>query len=774
VALPRGEPASLLSTVPLEAGIRLGRFEIVAPIGAGGMGEVYRARDTSLGREVAIKVLPTGAEPTETALRRFHHEARIISTLNHPNIVTILDYGQSERGSYIVTELVKGETLRQRTRRGKLQLQEALHVAVQVCAALSAAHAEEIVHRDIKLENVMLRHDGYVKVLDFGIAKLAHGAEGVSEAETVVTLETRPGLVFGTANCMSPEQARGLPVDARSDIFSFGVLLYELFTGRKPFDGPSTTDVMVAILDREPKPPSHVVVELPTSLDSIIMKCLQKNREQRYQAAGELMVDLKALTMLISSSSMARPALDSTPSIAVLPFVNMSADPENEYFCDGLSEELLNLLAKIEDLRVAARTSSFSFKGKETDVREIGRRLSVSTVLEGSVRRSGSRIRISAQLVNIGDGYHLWSERYDRQMEDVFDVQDEIAKAIVDALTAKLVKSGAAVPELKVQPASPRPVSLEAHQAFLKGRFYWNQRTWESIAHGIECFSDAIAGDPLYAPAYVGLADSLNLLGYYSERPPKQAYPRAKAAAMQALAIDPASAEAHASLAYATLFYDWDWEAADREFRRAIELNPEYASAHQWYGWYCFATGDLDRAVENMRRAHVLDPLAPIISAHLALALMHTGKHDLALRSLAEALELNPGFAIGHMLTGLTYVDMGNVDVGIESLAKAVELSHDKFGLGRLGHAYGVAGRSEQAEQVLQRLTALASERYMSPLEFAFVNAGLGRYDESLADLARAADDRASDLIRLRLLPWPDAVRASPRFEEIAAIVGVR
>jgi eukaryotic-like serine/threonine-protein kinase len=763
--------------VPLETGTRLGRFEIIGALGAGGMGEVYRARDTSLGREVAIKVLPSGVDPSEDALRRFQQEARVISALNHPNIVTVLDYGQTERTSYIVTELVKGETLRQRLRRATLPIDEALHVAVQVCAALSAAHAEGIVHRDIKLENVMLRPDGYVKVLDFGIAKLVQPegpSGGIAGGVTVTALDTQIGVVLGTWSCMSPEQARGLAIDPRSDIFSVGVLLYELFTGQKPFDGPSTTDIMVAILDRDPPPPSHVVTSLPASLDGIVMKCLQKTRDQRYQSAGELMVDLKALTMFVSSASVTRPALDSTPSIAVLPFVNMSADPENEYFCDGLAEELLNLLARIDDLRVAAHTSSFSFKGKETDIREIGRRLNVSTALEGSVRKMGRRIRISAQLINIADGYHLWSDRYDRQMEDVFDVQDEIASAIVDALKARLTKSGAAtIHALKAQPAGPRPVNLDAHQVFLKGRFYWNQRTWESIAQAIECFSEAIAHDPLYAPAYVGLADSLNLLGYYNERPPKQAYPRAKAAAMKALEIEPASAEAHASLAYTKLFYDWDWDAAASSFRRAIELNPGYASAHQWYGWYFFARGDLDRAVESMRRAHEIDPLAPIISAHLALALTHAGKHNLALRYLTEALELNPAFTVGHLLTGWTCLDMGSVEIAMGHFRKAVELSQEKFGLGHLGHACGVAGRSEEAGQILQRLTTLAGERYISPLEFAFVHAGLGRHEEALTDLAHAADERTSDLVRLRLLPWPDAVKSSPRFDDIARRVGL-
>jgi eukaryotic-like serine/threonine-protein kinase len=741
------------------------------------MGEVYRARDTSLGREVAVKVLPSGVEPSEGALRRFQQEARVISALNHPNIVTVLDYGQTERTSYIVTELVKGETLRQLLRRGTLPIDEALQVATQVCAALSAAHAEGIVHRDIKLENVMLRPDGYVKVLDFGIAKLVmpEGTSGgILEAATATVLETQIGVVLGTASSMSPEQTRGLPVDQRSDIFSFGVLLYELFTGRRPFDGPSTTDIMLAILEREPPPPSHVVTSLPASLDSIITKCLQKHRDQRYQSAGELMVDLKALTMYVSSASVVRSPVDSTPSIAVLPFVNMSADPENEYFCDGLAEELLNLLAKVDDLRVAAHTSSFSFKGKDTDIREIGRRLNVSAALEGSVRKSGRRIRISAQLINIADGYHLWSDRYDRQMEDVFEVQDEIASAIVDALRARLVKLGAAtIPTLKAQPAGPRPVNLEAHQAFLKGRFYWNQRTWDSMAQAIECFSEAIARDPLYAPAYVGLADSLNLLGYYNERPPKRAYPRAKAAAMKALEVEPASAEAYASLAYTTLFYDWNWDEAAGAFRRAIELNPEYASAHQWYGWYFLARGDLGMAVESMRRAHEIDPLAPIISAHLALALTHTGKHDVALRYLTEALELNPGFTVGHLLTGWTCMDMGSVETAIEHFRKAVELSREKFGLGHLGHACGVAGRTDEAVQILQRLTTLAGERYISPLEFAFVRAGLGRCEEALDDLARAVDERTSDLVRLRLHPWPDALRTSPRFEDIARRVGV-
>jgi serine/threonine-protein kinase len=759
----------------LESGTRLGPYEVVACLGAGGMGEVYRARDTRLGRDVAVKVLPPEAAAKEADVLRFKQEAHAVSSLNHPNILTVLDFGQTDSFTYIVTEYIEGETLRRRMLAGGLAVEEVLEVAAQIAGALAAAHRAGIVHRDIKPENVMLRPDGYVKVLDFGIAKLtgAH-AEYDTEAPTMARIETSPGMVLGTFRYMSPEQARGLLLDARSDIFSLGVVLYEMLTGRALFDGETGADILVAILKKDPPPLDEIVPDLPPEVEMTVMRCLEKEREQRYQTARELADDLKRLARGNSSLSPARPAADPRPSIAVLPFANMSTDPESEFFCDGLAEELLNALAKLEDLRVAARTSAFSFKGKGVDVREIGRKLGVATVLEGSLRKAGNRVRIMAQLIDVADGCHLWSERFDRTMDDVFEVQDEISQSIVDALTVRLVRAGALAPGAwQPRRASTRPVNVEAHEAFLKGRFYWNQRTWESIRRGIECFTESVGKDPLYAPAYVGLADSLNLLGYYNERPPAQAFPQAKAAALKALEIDGSIAGAHASLGYTHLFYEWDWPAAGREFRRAIELDPTYASAYQWYGWYFFAAGQLDEAVATIRRAHEIDPLSPIINAHFALSLSHAGRHDEALRTLGETLDLNPNFMVGHLLLGWANVNKGVLDAATEHLDRAVELSGGKFGMGHLGHAYAVSGREAEARTMLGRLEEVSRQRYISPLEFAFVHAGLGETNRAVEYLESACRDRTGDLIRLKLQPWPDALRSDPRFADIARRIGL-
>lgn len=774
-------------------GKRIGHYKSLSILGAGGMGEVYLAQDMKLGRKVALKMLPNTITEDSGRLRRFEQEARAASALNHPGIVTIYEIGETEGLHYIAMEFIEGQTLRRKISQGLMDVSEALDTAIQIAGALAEAHSAGIIHRDIKPENLMIRPDGLTKILDFGLAKLTENRPDVDDSKvpTLMQYKTVPGTVIGTVRYMSPEQARGLDVDPRTDIFSFGIVLYEMLTGHVPFEGETPFDLLSSIIDKDPTPISRYVSGLPAELERIIEKSLRKDPDTRYQTARHLQIDLKNLREEMTFEAKSRATSqyptgqsrksnifdeegEEKPSIAVLPFTNMGRGEECEFFSDGMTEDIISMLAKVKGLRVAARISVFQYKGKNPEISKVGAELKAGAVVEGSVRLSGKRLRVTAELVNVSDGYQLWAERYDRTMEDMFDIQDEISKAIVEALKARLIdKKAQPLGEWKPRPASARTPNFDAHRAYLKGRFYWNQRTWDSLRRGIESFNQAIDADPLYAPAYVGLADSYNLLGYYNERPPEQAYPKAKAAALKALEIDDVIAEAHASLGYTKLFFDWDWVGAEQEFRKAIELNPNYASAHQWLGWYYFSQWRLEEAVSAMRKAHQLDPLAPIINTHLALSLSHAGHHKEAVEQLKQTLELNPMFPLAHQILGSIYLRNNLSDAAVESFRKCVELSEGKIGLGGLGQANALAGKQEEAQKILDQLQAASRERYISPLDLAFVYAGLGETEGAFAWLEQAYRDRTSDLIRLKLHIWPDSLKSDTRFSDLTRRIGL-
>lgn len=777
----------------IQAGKRIGHYKNLSVLGVGGMGEVYLAQDMKLGRKVALKILPASFTSEVLRVRRFEQEARAASALNHPNIVTIYEIGEADDLHYIAMEFIEGQTLRRQISQKMMEVPEALDTAIQIAGALAEAHSAGIIHRDIKPENVMVRPDGLVKVLDFGLAKLTeHRPDSDdSKAPTLMQYKTVPGTVIGTVRYMSPEQARGFDVDPRTDIFSFGIVLYEMLSGRVPFEGENPLELISSIIEKEAMPISRYVPGIPDDLQRIIEKMLRKNPETRYQTARHLQVDLKNLREEMTFEAKSRATgqyqtgqgrnakaleenAEDKPSVAVLPFTNMGRGEECEFFSDGMTEDIISMLAKVKGLRVAARISVFQYKGKNPEIAKVGAELKAGAVVEGSVRLSGKRLRVTAELVNVSDGYQIWSERYDRTMEDIFDIQDEISKAIVDSLKAKLIDNKAqALGEWKPRPASARTPNFDAHRAYLKGRFYWNQRTWDSLRRGIDFFNQAIDADPLYAPAYVGLADSYNLLGYYNERPPEQAYPKAKAAALKALDIDDVIAEAHASLGYTRLFYDWDWAGAEQEFKKAIDLNPNYASAHQWLGWYYFSQWRLEEAVTAMRQAHQLDPLAPIINTHLALSLSQAGHHKEAVEQLKQTLELNPTFPLAYQILGSIYLRNGLAEMAIENFHRGVEMSEGKLGLGRLGHAYAVSGMEKEAQKILDQLQATSRERYISPLDLALIYAGLGENEGAFAWLEQAFRDRTSDLIRMKLLPWPDSLRSDSRFIELLQRIGL-
>jgi serine/threonine-protein kinase len=596
---PATEPSEPGTGARLHAGTRLGPYEIVDLLATGGMGEVYRARDHRLGREVAVKTLPSASLADPSRRRRFDQEARAAGALNHPNILAVYDVGTEADGPYVVCELLEGDTLggRLRGRPGPLPVAEAFALARQIAAGLAAAHEKGIVHRDLKPANVFVTADGRAKILDFGLAKWLPAA-GPPEA----TDATRPGTLLGTVGYMSPEQLRGEPADRRSDIFSFGTVLYEMLSGRRAFGGGSAAENMSAILREEPVPLPGV----PAALDAVVQRCLRKRAEDRFPSGRHLLSALDAAT---SGAVSVPPA---APSIAVLPFANLSADPDQDYFCEGLAEELITALARLPGLRVAARSSSFRFKGRGADLREVGTELHVDRVLEGSVRKAGGRLRVAVQLVDVRDGYQLWSERFDRSLEDVFAVQDEIAAQVARTLAPALTAGEAA------RAGRSRTPDLEAYHLYLRGRHSWNKRHQGGLQTAVRYFAGAVDRDPAYAAAYAGLADTYGLLALdvYGVLAPSEAMPRAKAAAERALDLEPGLADARAARAWVRLHYDWDWQGSEDDFRASLDLDPGRATTHHWYSFLLSARGRHEEAAREARRAWELDPLSPIVNSN--------------------------------------------------------------------------------------------------------------------------------------------------------------
>ncbi|MBK8313063.1 MAG: protein kinase [Acidobacteria bacterium] len=616
-------------------------------------------------------------------------------------------------------------------------------------------------HRDIKPDNVMVRRDSLVKVLDFGLAKpmkMRSAVEKVENEEKETLLHspkitpdsasripnspflTDPGMVMGTPQYMSPEQARGLDVDARSDIFSFGIVLYEMLSGKLPFNGPTISDILVSLLNADPAPLSRFTSELSPQIEQIVAKCLIKDRKLRCQSARELLTDLKTPETQIITRSLPQKA---PLSIAVLPFVNMSADAENEYFCDGLAEELLNGLSKIEALRVAARTSAFSFKGKETDIRDIGQRLGVSSVLEGSVRKAGNRLRITAQLVNVADGYHLWSERYDRELKDIFDIQDEITLAIVAALKVKLIG------DAKAAVLKRYTDNTEVYQLYLKGRYHYSKSTGEGFRNAISFFEQAIEKDPDYAPAHAGLVNVYIFLwisGYVS---PNYSVPKALEESAKALAIDDTLPESHLALGLLKAMYEWDRIGAEQEIKRAIDLNPNFADSHLQYGGLLAAMGRIEEAQREVKLAIELDPLSLLNNLYIGFIYYWMGLYDQIIEQGNRLIELEPSFFGGYWLIGIEAWARGRYEQAIGEYEKAISLGGDQLVLSQLGCLYGISGDSTKAQQVLEQFESQATQKYRGKMEFALVYAGLGDLDRAFELLNEAYEMREFTLRHL-------------------------
>jgi serine/threonine-protein kinase len=745
-------------------------YRIIEKLGEGGMGVVYKAQDTRLGRCVALKFLPDHLLTNPQSIGRFRREACAISALNHQNICTLYDIGEEQDQPFIVMEFLEGHTLASHVKEGPFEDGKLVELATQIVGALGAAHEKGIIHRDIKPANVFVAENGQIKLLDFGLAKLMeqppHAQTGVPGSRTEGPL-TAPGVGVGTPCYMSPEQLLNKELDARSDIFTVGVLLYEMATGELPFKGKDMWGVFKAILNDSPKPPRQENPNLPEQLDLIILKALEKERGQRYQSAAELAADLEQLGKgeALTHARVASQSQDHQPSIAVLPFINMSPDPENEYFGDGLAEELINALVQLRGLRVAARTSAFSFKAAQQSISDIGRQLHVDSILEGSVRKVGKRIRVTAQLINTADGYHLWSEIYDREMEDIFDLQDEITHAIVEKLKVKLESHSGS------RHVKRHTENVEAYNLYLKGRYQLNQRTEQSLVKAIECFEQAVSEDPVYAMPHAGLAEAYILLNVdcprlFCERNPAELVAKARRAARRAIDLGGSSAEAHVALALVNFRLDWDWEAAEEEFRRAIELDEEFATAHHQYAMFLSSLGRLDEALVQIRRAHELDSLSPIIATAVGRILHFCRRYDEAIEQCQRTVEVNPQFPGAYFDLGLAYIEKGRHSEAISAFKKMGELTGNQNS-GLMLLAWGRMGQEEKASEILEELSEKSNGQYVPPLSLAFLNMELGNLDRAMDLLEKGYAVRDSNLLYLQCEPAFDPLRDDPRFQKL-------
>lgn len=826
-------------------------YRISEKIGEGGMGVVYLASDVRLGRQVAVKFLSPELSKDASAVERFQREARSVSALNHPHICALYDIGTHNGVPFLVMELLNGSTLRHRIVGKPLPMDALIDFAVQIADALDAAHTHGIVHRDIKSANIFITDRGQIKIVDFGLAKLIQGQAGDGDKTcfSTVAQSTGAGIMLGTLACMSPEQARGEELDARTDLFSFGVVLFEMATGGDPFPGKTSALIFNAILNETPVSPSAINPHVPSELDHIVGKALEKDREMRYQSAGDMRADLKRLkrktdapqsrasardlsavpsqasavtmevptvmaprsavtppptVMAATSAVTATPATAAAPtvaitrrrifplaiigavvllaigawtawtlirasgpsidSVAVLPFVATGGATDTEYLTDGITETLINGLAQLPDLRVAARSVVFRYKGKDIDPQEVGRNLNVRTIVTGQVSTRNNRLVIRTELMNIADGTQLWGSQYDRPPADLLVVQDEIANEILDKLRPRL--SG----EAKARVTKRYTDDSGAYQLYLQGRYNWNKGTIEGYKNAIEYFQQAIQKDQKYALAYAGLADSyLDLGSYWVET-----ITEAKAAAVQALELDANLAEAHVALGHIKLWLDWDWPAAQSEFERAIALNPALALAHNQYAMYLATVGKLPEAIAEVKRAQELDPLSPIVNSDLGWYLLYNGQYNDATTQFRKTIELDSNSVSAHRGLGIAQSEAGQDDEAVAALKRALLLSENSpVIMGHLGAAYARQRNMTEANRVLKELQALSAREYVPSSAVAIVYAAMGDKSRALDWLDKAYDEHDFAMAQLGVAPWFATLRAEDRFQKLAGRVGL-
>jgi eukaryotic-like serine/threonine-protein kinase len=735
-------------------GKTISHYKILEKLGEGGMGVVYKAEDTKLKRTVALKFLASALTSDPEAKQSFIQEAQAASALDHPNICTIYEIDETAEGQiFISMAYYLGEILKNKIKRGPASLQEAIHLIRQIGEGLAKAHEKDIVHRDVKPANLIVLDGQLIKILDFGVAKFRHKTDSSS-----------PGLIIGTPAYMSPEQASGKPVDQRSDIWSVGVILFELLTSNLPFVGDSDLALMRFIVNETPLSLNKFLGNGSAKIQNIIDKTLTKNPEERYQSLNEFLSDLNLCEQGRPSTADTRVIAvppQELPSIAILPFIDLSAEKDQEYFCDGLAEEIINGLARLKALRVASRNSAFQFKGKNFDTAQIGQALNVQKVLEGSLRKVGKRMRIAVRLINVSDGFLVWADQYQRELADIFDIQDDISRAVVTNLEIQF--AGASEKEWVKHYTD----NVEAYSAYLRGRFYWNKRTADSVKTSIEYFQSAIKMDSKYALAYSGLADAYIVLGLYGRYSPTEVMPKALQAAEQALQIDELLPEAHISLGCAKAVYEWEWSEADDHFKRGIELKPEYAEAHHWYAInFLTPLSRFEQAVEEAKKALDLEPSSLAINAAVGLVYYFARQFDAAIDHFQRALDMDPDFPVTNFFLGQAFVQKCRFHEAIDYFQRALKFDGDNTNmLATYAHAAALTNEKDIARKVLEQLLDYSGKKYVSSYDISSIYCGLGDTEKALSWLEKALEEHAFLLSYLNVDPIMDPLREHERFQ---------